>query len=153
MTEAKPLTGRKVLAISVGAFAVIFGANMALVYSAVGTFPGLEVDNSYVASQTFDDRATAQRALHWTPHLRYENGVFQLKFVDAEGAAVQPKTLSVRIGRPTHARDDRMAELSYADGVFSYDADLDFGKWFAYVDAEAADGTAYSARMEFVVPK
>ena len=39
--EGRPLTGRTVLAITVGAFAVILAANLTLAFSAVGTFPGV----------------------------------------------------------------------------------------------------------------
>ena len=46
----KELTGRKVLAITVGFFAVIIAVNLFMAFKAVGTFPGLEVKNSYVAS-------------------------------------------------------------------------------------------------------
>ena len=48
------LTGRKVLAITVSAFGVIIAVNVTLAWQAIATFPGLEVDNGYVASQTFD---------------------------------------------------------------------------------------------------
>ena len=56
------LTGKHVLGITVGAFAVIIGVNVLLAVKAVSTFPGLEVDNSYVASQGFDKRKAAQEA-------------------------------------------------------------------------------------------
>ena len=36
------------------AFGVIIAVNLTLAYQAVATFPGLEVKNSYVASQSFD---------------------------------------------------------------------------------------------------
>lgn len=65
--SVKPLTGRKVLMILVAAFGIIIAVNMTLLYNAIKTFPGLEVKNSYVASQTFDDRAISQRALGWIP--------------------------------------------------------------------------------------
>ncbi len=45
------------------AFAVIIAVNLVLAFKAVRTFPGLEVENSYVASQTFDAERTAQEAL------------------------------------------------------------------------------------------
>ena len=60
MTE---LTGRHVLAITVSAFARDHrGERRCWPYKAVSTFPGLEVDNSYVASQDFDARKAAQEA-------------------------------------------------------------------------------------------
>ena len=51
---AAPLTGRKVLLIAVVAFGVIIGVNVLMAVKAISTFPGLEVQNSYVASQVFD---------------------------------------------------------------------------------------------------
>ena len=59
------LTGRHVLAIAVASFGVIIGVNVLLAVNAVSTFPGLEVENSYVASQTFDVERKAQEALGW----------------------------------------------------------------------------------------
>ena len=58
----KQLTGRKVLLIMCSAFAVIIGVNLTLAFQAVATFPGLEVKNSYVASQSFDDDRAACRS-------------------------------------------------------------------------------------------
>ena len=51
---AKELTGKKVLMILIGAFGTIIAVNVFMAYKAIGTFPGLEVKNSYVASQSFD---------------------------------------------------------------------------------------------------
>ena len=51
------LTGRTVLMIAVGAFGVILAANLTLAYNAVNTFSGLVVQNSYIASQQFDESA------------------------------------------------------------------------------------------------
>lgn len=150
MSEPKPLTGRKVLIISVSAFGVIFAANMALVYSAVGTFPGLEVKNSYVASQSFNDDAAAQRALGWTPSVSYEDG--QINFALAtETGAVFPPELTIEVGRLTHGREDRVLALTpFGDGYVA-DIDLPEGYWRIKIMATAADGTPYNSRMEIKV--
>ncbi len=58
----REFTGRHAAAVFVGAFAVIIAVNVALAVSAVRTFPGLEVANSYVASQEFNARRAAQEA-------------------------------------------------------------------------------------------
>ena len=52
----KPLTGRHVFAIFLLAFGTIISVNIFMAYSAIKTFPGVEVENSYIASQTFDQR-------------------------------------------------------------------------------------------------
>ena len=56
------LKGRHVLGIAVGAFGVIIAVNLVMAYQAISTFPGLEVANGYVASQTFDADRKAQDA-------------------------------------------------------------------------------------------
>ena len=69
MTE---LTGKHVLSITVSAFALIIGVNVLLACKAISTYPGLDVDNSYVGFQGFHTRKAAQVALVWThtPQLR-----------------------------------------------------------------------------------
>ena len=72
---AKPLTGRKVFLMFAAAFSVIIGVNLILAYKAVTTFPGLEVKNSYVASQSFDAERAAQLALGWDIGAEVTDGV------------------------------------------------------------------------------
>ena len=153
MTEAKPvkpLTGRKVLFILLGAFGVILTANMTLLYNAINTFPGLEVKNSYVASQTFDDRAVAQRALGWDPRVKYANGQVNLS-IFANGEFIFPETLDVRIGRPTHGREDTTPMLLRDTIGYWFKIDLNEGKWFVYVNAETKDGEPFQQRLELFV--
>jgi nitrogen fixation protein FixH len=47
------------------AFGLIIAVNLTLAFNAIRTFPGLEVKNSYVASQSFDRDRQAQTALDW----------------------------------------------------------------------------------------
>ena len=150
MSDAKPLTGRKVLAITIGAFGIIFGANMALVYSAIGTFPGLEVKNSYVTSQSFNDEARAQEALGWTPSISYDNGQIQFALMTETGG-VFPPDLTVEVGRLTHGREDQTLELTPVGDGYVADIDLPEGYWRIKVLATAEDGTAYKSRMELKV--
>ena len=153
MNEAKPvkpLTGRKVLIILLTAFGVILTANMTLLYNAIHTFPGLEVKNSYVASQTFDDRAVAQRALGWDPRVKYANGQVNLS-IFANGEFIFPETLDVRIGRPTHGREDTTPVLLRDTIGYWFNIDLDDGKWFVYLNAETKDGEPFQHRLELFV--
>ena len=70
----RQITGRHVLIGFVGAFSVIIGVNLVLAWSAVRTFPGLEVKNSYVASQEFNERKAAQEGLGWTVEADHAGG-------------------------------------------------------------------------------
>ena len=66
----KPFTGRHMTAILVGFFAVVMTVNFTMARLAMSTFGGKVVENSYVASQHYNDwlaRARAQDRLGWTP--------------------------------------------------------------------------------------
>ena len=86
----RPLTGWHVLAMFVAFFGVIIAVNAGLAWKAISTFPGLEVDNGYIASQSFDAERSAQRALNWTLAHGYDAGARELRltFTDAQGGAV-----------------------------------------------------------------
>lgn len=145
------LTGRHVLAITVGAFSVVIAVNLLLAYKAVSTFPGLEVKNSYVASQVFDVDRIAQEELGWTLTPTYANGQVRLAFADAQGRAVTLGGLGVLIGRPTETRDDMRPEFVRDGGGYLAKASLAPGKWMMQVDAQALDGTAFRQRIDLFV--
>lgn len=145
------LTGKHVLAITVGAFSVIIGVNLVLAFKAVSTFPGLEVQNSYVASQGFNDRKAAQEALGWTLDPVYINGRMSLAFLDRNGLPVEVQDLSVLIGRPTEDSNDVWPVFTYIGGTYSADVALDRGKWMIKVTARSADGVLFERRSEVFV--
>jgi len=147
------LTGRKVLAITVSAFAVIIGVNLVMAFKAVSTFPGLEVKNSYVASQNFDTDRAAQQALGWTLTPDYEpaSNALRLTFTDAEGLPVQVQDLAVLVGRSTEAKDDQTPEFIREAGAYLTRLELAPGKWLLRVTARAADGTLFQQRLDLFV--
>lgn len=146
MTERK-LTGRHVLMIFVGAFGVIIGVNLFLAWSAVKTFPGLEVKNSYVASQTFDQRRAAQEALGWTARADHRDGLLTLSITDAQGMGVDVAELDATLGRPTHVRDDITPDFRFDGTAYVAPVDLDDGNWNIRISALAADGTEFRKRV------
>lgn len=145
------LTGKHVLAITVGAFSVIIAVNLTLAYQAVATFPGLEVKNSYVASQVFDVDKAAQQALGWTLAPSYDGAEVRLAFTDAQGQAVTLGGLGVLIGRPTVTADDIRPEFVRVAGAYVAGAVLAPGKWMLQVDARALDGTPFRQRIDLMV--
>lgn len=147
----KPLTGRTVLFITVGAFAVVIGVNITMAVMAVGTFPGLEVENSYVASQEFDAKREAQERLGWKIETDYALGLLTVSFINAQGLPVEPADFSVLIGRTTEAEDDIRPSFSGINGRYSTPLDLDGGKWMMVVEAKAEDGTEFRQRLELFV--
>ncbi len=146
--------GWHMLVLTVSAFAVIIAVNVVMAWQAIATFPGLEVDSSYLASQDFDADKAAQLALGWTlkPSYDQETGIVRLDFVGPDGKPVTLRDLSVLIGRPTEARDDRSPSfVQGADGAYQAREDLRPGKWMMRVVAHAADGTLFQQRLDFRV--
>src|SRR5579863_4415068 len=103
----KPLTGRSVMIWLIVGFGVMFAANFALIYVALSTLHGEEVENSYDASQVYNQRVTAARAqdqLGWTVNLttRQENGGARVvaDFRDRDGAIVSDLEVHARFIHP-----------------------------------------------------
>lgn len=115
----REITGKHVLFFTVSAFAVIIAVNLTMAYKAVSTFPGLEVKNSYVASQTFDHDRAAQVALGWTLAPEYDAVAKEVRlvFTDAAGMPVTLQDLSVLIGRTTSASQDRRPDFAPSRGL------------------------------------
>jgi len=147
------LTGRHVLGITVGAFAVIISVNLLLAYKAVSTFPGLEVKNSYVASQDFDRDRVAQEALGWvlTPAYDAAAGQMSLTFADKAGLPVMLQSLDVLVGRATEAADDSHPVFVREAGTYLAPLQLAQGKWMLQIEARATDGTLFRQRIDLLV--
>lgn len=147
MTRDKQFTGRHAAMIFVGAFGVIISVNLVLAFSAVRTFPGLEVKNSYVASQTFDDRKASQEALGWQVAAKATGGLVILSITDENGAPVQVKTLEAVLGRATHVKDDLAPNFQFDGQAYVAPAELGAGNWNIRMKAEANDGTTFEQRV------
>ena len=146
-----PLNGPKVFAIFAMFFVTIIVVNVFMAYSAIRTFPGLEVKNSYVASQSFDHDRAAQLALGWEVTAGHAEGRLYVDIRDAEGRPVVPARVSGIFGRPTMARDDIQAEFLF-DGLRHVSpAPVAAGGWVLRLEAEADDGTLFRQRMNIEV--
>lgn len=145
------LKGKHILGIFVIAFGTIITVNLTLAYNAVATFPGLEVKNSYVASQDFDKRREAQQALGWTVDAGLSDGGVSIAIRDAEGAPVEVKQLYATLGRATHVKDDLHPVFTFDGEAYSAPADLNPGYWNIRMRAYAADGTPFEQRIELFV--
>lgn len=149
--ERGKLTGRKVLAIAVGAFGVIIAVNLVMAYFAVNTFSGLVVRNSYIASQGFDASRDAQEALGWTVTLEHADEALRIAITGADGGTVRPDLVDVTIGRPTTDRDDMELDMQSTPSGYAAPAPLAPGTWRVEITALAADGTPFrQSRSIFV---
>jgi nitrogen fixation protein FixH len=151
MNEGREFTGKHALAVFGGAFGIIIAVNLILAWSAVATFPGLEVKNSYVASQSFDARRTAQQALGWTAEAALRDGRLVVSLRDADGQPVQAAQVTALVGRPTHTGDDVAPALAFDGRDYVGRAELATGAWMVRLTAQALDGTAFEQRLDLWV--
>lgn len=147
------LTGRKVAAVTVTAFTVIIGVNFLMAFKAISTFPGLEVKNGYIASQSFDRDRAAQQALGWNLAADYDHteAALELVFTDSAGAPAPVGDLTVLVGRPTEARSDTWPVFALDQNTYRAPLDLNPGKWMLKVVAYAPDGTRFQQRLDLFV--
>ncbi len=145
------ITGRHVFAVTSGAFGVIIAVNLLMAYKAVSTFPGLEVQNGYIASQTFEVEKRAQQALGWALVPAYRAGHLALEFRDTQGLPAPVTDLSVLVGRTTESREDQTPAFRREGGLFVADVTLPRGKWMLKVEATAPDGTVFRQRLDLFV--
>lgn len=147
----KPFTGRKFLMVVLVFFGVIIAVNVTMAVKAVKTFPGLEVANSYVASQTFDKDRAAQEALGWVVEPSYDRGYLSLVIRDQGGLPAPVAELSALVGRTTMAKEDVTPEFRYSGGIFSAPVTLAPGAWLIHLQAKARDGTTFRQRLDLFV--
>ena len=143
----REFTGRHAAMVFIAAFGLIIGVNLLMAYSAVSTFPGLEVKNSYVASQQFDVRRNAQEALGWNVRADARDGQVILSITDADGTPVEVAELSAIVGRATQVRDDVQPAFEFDGTAYVAPVDLAGGNWNIRMVAQAADGTEFRQRV------
>lgn len=148
----KELTGRKVFAITATGFGIIIGVNLFMAYSAISTFPGLEVRNGYIASQSFDRERASQEALGLEINAAIGEAEVTLDIRSLAAIPVGITRLEGSIGRPTHQRDDQA--LMFQGNGRSYTAPvtpLEAGQWTLRLTGVADDGTPFRQNIPLYV--
>lgn len=147
IAKERKFTGRHAAMVFIGAFGVIIVVNFFMAYMAISTFPGLEVKNTYVDSQEFDARRTAQEKLGWTVTATWQGGTLALAITDAQNAPVEVSVLDAVLGRPTHVRDDMTPDFKFDGSAYVAPLELDDGNWNIRMTAFAEDGTEFRQRV------
>jgi nitrogen fixation protein FixH len=137
------LTGRHVLAWLGGFFLVMFAANIALIYFALHTLRGGELENPYDASQAFNTRiaeARAQDERGWKADvLTRAEGAGErvmVEFHDRDGAPISDLTVTARFQHPFDAGLDRAAALvSDGDNYEGVATPVRHGRWTLIIEA------------------
>lgn len=158
-----PLTGRKVLAICVAFFGLVFLANGIMAWFALETFSGLEEEDAYRKGRQYgqlSDAVARQDALGWQVVLAEGAAApdgdgfrvpVMLTVTDAAGAPVSGLSVRAQIRRPATNSLDRQVDLiAGAPGQYVAAPVLPLaGKWLVRVQAERP-GTEdlYNLRQE-----
>ncbi len=138
----RELTGRHVFAMFGFGFGTIIAVNVTLAFDAVESYPGLEVQNTYVASQAFDAKRAAQEALGWGVSARVEGGQLVLRF-EQDGRTIAPQIVSAAFGRATSVAADQHLTFHYSAGAFLALVNAEPRNWNLRLVAMAEDGTTF----------
>lgn len=155
--ERKPrvITGRFVLIAFItffGTIALVNGIMMTLAYK---TMPGLEVRNSYDASQGYNGELAAMReqaARGWKADivLKLAKGAapVSVEIKDGSGAAVTGLDLSARLSHPASRQGDLAVDLTEtAPGRYAAAfTDVSRGAWDLVIEARRGDVRQYTSR-------
>jgi nitrogen fixation protein FixH len=144
-TEGKEFTGRHMWFLVAGFFGVIVAVNVGMAVVSSTSWTGLVVQNSYVASQEFEEKRIAheaQQAAGWDARFTYEPGRAELIIIDGAGRPVELGTVTLKVNRPVGGHDDQAVTLEpLGDGRYAAALDLGAGVWDALVQAvETAEG-------------
>ncbi len=128
------------------AFSVIIGVNLTLAFKAVATFPGLEVRNSYVASQSFDADRAAQLALGWDVSASLDGNILSLIILQ-NGQLIAPDIEEATFGRATNVAFDETPNFAFDGTALRAQVVAGTGNWNLRLKARAEDGTLFQQRI------
>ncbi|MEZ5742398.1 MAG: FixH family protein [Sphingomonadaceae bacterium] len=132
-------TGKHMLAVLVGGFGIVFAVNFTMAAYATGSFSGVVVENSYVASQKYNgwlEEARESDKLGWSVDLdREASGRLAVLTADVpEGAQV-----SAELRRPLGKVEHRsLAFAADGSGRFVSGEAVPDGRWIVRLSIEYA---------------
>jgi len=148
-------TGWHMLATMVGFFAIVIGVNFFMAFSAISSWTGLVVENSYVASQEFNTKlanAHAQQAMGWEGGLDYLDNTLIFTLHGPDNAPLPVETVTIALSRPIGITGDQSIALTPAgDGTYTAKLELAPGVWNAAITASFTDQPDYEHHARLVL--
>ncbi|GAA0592707.1 FixH family protein [Paenochrobactrum glaciei] len=152
---SRGFTGWHMLGIMCLFFGVIITVNLTMAYFAIGSWSGLVVKNSYVASQEFNEKAITgkeQAALLWETKLDYKNGEFTYLLLDKDGQAVDATSATAHFKRPVGDANDTTVTMDRTGtGQFASKVELGEGAWIVEINSEAGLEDPYRQIRRFII--
>jgi len=142
----REFTGRHMLVVLALFFGTIIAVNVTMAVYANTSWTGLVVQNSYVASQEFNEKAAlgrAQSALGWKGGVTYRDGRLGYSLADAEGAPVALTSVKIMLRRPAYESEDMTVELQPDGSAFSAPVAVRDGLWIIDVEADVPGRAPY----------
>ncbi len=134
------ITGYHVAAMFIAFFAVVIIANFTMAWFASGSWTGLVVKSSYVASQNYNrkiEAAKKQKARGWHLRFNYSDNLLAFSFLDKNKQPIIFDNVSVVIGRPVSQQGDVKLNLVHeSQGRYQAGIELPEGVWGFQLSAE-----------------
>lgn len=150
-------TGWHMLALVLVFFGVVVGVNVFMAVSSFRSWTGLVVENSYVASQHFNEHLAASRAqaaLGWQAALSSREGRVVFHLLDDTGQPVRAETVTGAFTKPIGVTQDRVLSFSRnADGTYETAEALPGGVWNIIITADLPGRTSYEYRVRYIAPE
>lgn len=156
-TPTKEFTGRHMLVAVCAFFGVIVTVNVGMAVLASTSWTGLVVQNSYVASQEFEDKRLAHEAQQeagWEATFTYSPGLARLVIIDGAGRPIDLGDVTLKVNRPVGGHDDQAVLLQRApDGGYAATLQLAAGIWDALVEAKTTPAGPFQLHERFTVER
>ncbi len=139
---SKPFTGYHMAAILISFFGIVISVNIYMAKVAIGTFGGTVVDNSYVASQQYNDwlaQSDKQEKLGWKVEAtRQVDGKVRL-VIRAHGNNNAGFTASATAQHPLGRAPQRTLQFTdQGNGVYVSRDPLPSGRWLLHIEVNRA---------------
>ena len=135
-------TGRHMALIMVAFFAIVVGVNFTMARLAIGSFGGTVVDNSYVASQRYNDwleKARQQALLGWTATVSIDRTRHVIVSIATPRGPLDSAVVSAAATHPVGALPPIALRFVTDGGISRSRAPLAPGRWLVRLDV--AHGT------------
>ncbi|MCE9650100.1 MAG: FixH family protein [Parvibaculum sp.] len=160
------LTGRRFLGLLLAAFALVFSVNGLMIYKAVSTFDGIEVDDAYQRGRAYNqtiDAMAVQAARGWHATVAVTPAAIEnpaphavrvsVVLTDRAGAALGDLKLHATFWRPVSVGDDRRLALrETAPGHYQGDVQLAVGgSWLLRLAGVGPHGEKFAQEERLLI--
>ncbi len=146
-------TGRHMLFVTSAFFAVVIGVNVTMAWLASSSWSGLVVENTYVASQEFNKKAAAIKALAATGisgSISMSHGVFHYHLKNRDGSPAAADIVVANFKRPVGDHEDFNISLEKAgEGSFTSSRHVPSGDWIVELISRRGDAVVMHEAVRF----